>query len=111
MTNPSSPNLVRSRLIGGAIPLLIYPGCLLANIMSLAGHESEPPRLVVKIIALGFLWGSTLYPLVYIPSLLIALSLKSKDFTFAAERVALVPLCYLAGLVLLFLACGVAGPH
>jgi hypothetical protein len=52
-----------------ALPLLIYPFILLANVMSTAGFPGK--TTVVKLVVVkGFLWLSTLYPISYIIALL-----------------------------------------
>lgn len=83
-------------LLLGALPLLIYPFVLLANVMSLAGHWSgnEPLGLVVTVYA--FLIGSTAYPAVYIFHRVYANALLKQNKTEAALRYSVGPLLYLA---------------
>jgi len=92
-------------LVLGFLPLLIYPGVLLAGIMGLAaprtGHE---PQLMI-ILFNAFLVGSLAYPVAYCSFAWMSESIDQKS-----ERLALalsaVPLGYLFIVVLLFLSCG-----
>lgn len=62
-------NLTR-RIWAAGIPIIAYPFCLIANVMSIAGARSENTPILLTIIATVFLWGSTAYPLFYVGSLL-----------------------------------------
>jgi hypothetical protein len=91
-------------LILGGLPLMIYPFLLVANIMSLAGNpSSDPASLVVQLASQGFLWGSTLYPLVYILCALIAVVCSFGESDHIAVRFALIPIVYLAAVIICFL--------
>ena len=92
-------------LVLGFLPLLIYPGVLLAGIMGLAaprtGHE---PQLMI-ILFNAFLVGSLAYPVVYCPCAWISESLNEKSKSERlAEALSFVPLVYLSVVSLLFLA-------
>ncbi len=83
-------------LIAGA-PLLIYPFFLLANVMSLAGHPaSHPTRLALRLTSQGFLWTSTLYPIVYIYCASKAIACSRAGNPKAAVNMSVLPLLYLA---------------
>src|SRR5687767_15007246 len=89
----------------GAVALLIYPFCLVANVMSFAARDAPTTRIVAPLPLIAwkcFLWGSTIYPLVYLVAAGISLFLKSNDRPSAARRAAWVPLIYLACLLLCF---------
>ncbi len=91
-------------LIPAGIPLIVYPFVLLANVMSLAGHQSAepcPPALLVA--SQGFLWSSTLYPVVYVVCARTALAMSRKMKTGLALLLALLPIVYL-GIVAAFFA-------
>ena len=106
---PPSSNV--SKLLGaGALPLLVYPCCFLANLMSFAGHPSPSPPFLLKVVALGFLWSSTLYPLVYFPFMIRAKQLEARRSIVAAERAASMPLRYLVGVAILYAAWMVLSP-
>ncbi|MBI5034036.1 MAG: hypothetical protein HZB51_26235 [Chloroflexi bacterium] len=53
-------------LVLGALPLVVYPFVLLANIMGLAGQWSGNESLVLILISYAFYIGTTVYPLVYL---------------------------------------------
>lgn len=88
-------------LFAGGLPLLVYPFIFLAGIMSLAGHRSgtEPPILVA--VSMLALLSSILYPLVYVPCLIMVLArlrAGTKRILFS-----LAPLVYLVLVAMLFL--------
>jgi hypothetical protein len=104
-------------LVLGAIPLLMYPACLGAGLMSLAPapHFRNEPRhatlsvLVVGLIGYGFIFGSLAYPAVYFVCLVLARYMEVRKNYEAAMRFAAGPLLYLlllAGLMALGLALG-----
>lgn len=94
-------------LLGG-LPLAVYPFCLLANVMSLAGHQEQPLSPLVVATTYAFLWSSTLYPVVYLPSPLAAAFFDAGGRDLATRRVAYVPLVYLTGITLLLWVHGFA---
>ncbi|MGG0823384.1 hypothetical protein ABE099_10925 [Paenibacillus turicensis] len=53
-----------------AIPLLIYPLVIVANIMTLAGESSGKEAPFLNIIIISFVTATSLYPLTYIFSLI-----------------------------------------
>lgn len=84
----------------GALPLLIYPFIFLAGIMSLVGDTRNAGPLPVLLITYVTLLGSLAYPMVYLPSAVLALrSLKQKA---PAVRLSAIPLTYLAAVAGLF---------
>lgn len=88
------PHPIRGLLLLGALPLLIYPFCLMANLMGFAAPT--PPRGVFK----AFLWSSTLYPIAYLPAAGVAAVLASNDRLRAARVFAGLPLLYLLGVLI-----------
>ena len=89
----------------GAFALLIYPFCLVANVMSLAAMDAPQTRVVGRLQRLsmqGFLWGSTVYPVVYLVAAGISRSLASDDRSVGARRAAQAPLIYLLVVLLCF---------
>lgn len=80
--------------------MLIYPFILLAGIMSLAGDtRNVGPLLLLPVASLALL-GSLAYPIVYLPSAVLALrSLRQKA---PSVRLSAIPLIYLAALPGLF---------
>jgi hypothetical protein len=49
----------------GALPLVIYPGVLLANVMSLAAEGQSDTPMFLRVVATSFQVSSSAYPLVY----------------------------------------------
>jgi hypothetical protein len=91
-------------LVLGAIPLFIYPFLLIANVMSLAGEPSHNPvSLALRLSSQGFLWSSTLYPVVYVGCAIMSVIQSQWGDGRTAERCALLPLLYLVGVAALFL--------
>jgi hypothetical protein len=93
----------------GGLVLLVYPVCLLANVMSFAAVPDPAVGPVTRIVFKTFLWSSTLYPAVYVVAAAVSLLLSSNERPEAARRVAGVPLVYLVGVLACFLAWVVAG--
>lgn len=78
-------------LLLGGLPLLTYPGVLLASLMGLASQSSIKPAFITRLMNQCFLWGSLVYPAVYIPCYRIA-----SDSTASSPLVtAALPLLYL----------------
>ena len=68
----------------GGIPLLIYPGVLIADVMSIAGEPTgEPVSLLLKVAVWSFMVVSTSYPVTYIASLIIYKQRKKLLYAFA----------------------------
>src|SRR5688572_5907060 len=89
--------------IGGA-PLIIYPVVLVAHIMSLGGEPPKHPApLALRLSSQGFLWGSTVYPIVYFCCAVPAIYHRRAKPRFALNMATL-PLLYLTVLAALF--CG-----
>lgn len=82
-------------LIGGGLPLLVYPAVLFAGVMSLAGEPTGDVPLLVRAVVTSFLLGSIIYPLVYIPSAIKALGLSRAQEIDRAYRMSQVPLKFL----------------
>jgi hypothetical protein len=80
---------IRLSLIGGALPLLAYPGVLLAGVMSLA---ADGP---LEGIFAAFILGTIIYPLVYIPYAIAAVRLTRNQEVERAYRKSQVPLEFL----------------
>jgi hypothetical protein len=53
-------------LVLGALPLVVYPFVLLANIMGIAAPRSGNESLVLVLISYAFYIATTVYPLVYL---------------------------------------------
>jgi hypothetical protein len=83
-------------LIRGALPLLIYPCCVVADVMSLAGHRSGDEPLVSVLVVLSFLYDNLAYPVVYLVCLGCSLSVRFWEKHEAAYRFSIAPLWYLA---------------
>jgi hypothetical protein len=81
----------------GGLPLLVYPFILLGNAMSLAATpSSKSVPILLYLSAKVFLWGSTLYPVVYIFCAVTAVAKSQQGDFRKASTVALLPLLYLA---------------
>ena len=80
----------------GAAPLLIYPGILIAGVMSLAAENHG-------WIAGSFLFGSLAYPAVYLLCLLAFWVSRRRGSELWAGRFTMVPLGYLALLVMILM--------
>ena len=76
-------------LLLGGLPLLTYPGVLLASLMGLASQSSIKPALITRLMNQCFLLGSLAYPAIYIPCYRIASTASSPLVTAA------LPLLYL----------------
>jgi len=71
-------------LVFGFVPLVVYPFCLLSNVMSLAGAPGRGnPGVLLRCASNGFLWGSTPYPVVW---LVAALDEPRVAFRRTADR-------------------------
>lgn len=88
-------------LIGG-LPLLAYPAVFLAGVMSLAGERTGNESAVLVIVARSFLIGSMVYPLIYVPCAMAAVSMAKKGRAESALKICKVPLVFLAALGVLF---------
>ena len=85
-------------LILGALPLVVYPFVLLANIMGLAGQRSGNESLVLVLISYVFYAATTVYPLVYLPCAGIAI-VRARKKSNGALGFAFAPIGYLLFLV------------
>lgn len=94
---------MKTLLIVGALPLLVYPAVFLASIMSLAGHKTGREPALQMLVARSFQISTLLYPVVYIVALIAALLLRNRAADLAG-KVATLPLWYLGLIVLLFIA-------
>lgn len=59
-------------LVLAAIPLIIYPGVLIAGLMGFAAPASEDTPPIVIAVVKSFLWLSLLYPVGYSAGLAIS---------------------------------------
>jgi hypothetical protein len=90
-------------LIIGAVPLLVYPFILIANIMSFAGTQGSAPVSASQwIMSKAFLWSATLYPVVYIGCLISAIVYSRSGDGAMAFKLAAAPLAH-GGLCVLLL--------
>jgi hypothetical protein len=88
---------VTSFVLGG-IPLIVYPFCLIANVMSIAGASAnDGPMTIEASILLVFIWGTTLYPLIYLGSLVYYFVDKANR-----DVIPSIPLAYLVVVTLPF---------
>ncbi len=98
-------------LAQGGIVLLVYPFCLVANIMSLAAASAPGAKVdpLLLIVSKAFLWGSTFYPVVYLINAAVSVLLARNERQATAHRVAQAPLVYLVGVFLCFAAWMIVG--
>lgn len=84
-----------------ALPLIIYPVVLLADLMTFSGHVTggESPGLLITVYA--FVFGSMVYPVVYVACVILAYARMRENKLPAAMRFSVAPLAYLALLVAL----------
>lgn len=78
-------------LLLGGLPLLTYPGVLLASLMGLGSQSSIKPAFIYRLMNQCFLWGSLAYPAVYIPCYRIARA----NMNTSSLVIAALPLLYL----------------
>jgi hypothetical protein len=91
-------------LVLGGLPLPIYPGVLLAGIMSLGGSRTgDEPALLMAIVT-SFLIGSIAYPLIYIPCAVAAVRAAKRQEESLAFKISIVPLVFISVLAMLLLA-------
>lgn len=88
-------------LVAGGLPLLVYPAVLLAGIMSLAGHRTGEESSLLVVISSTALLSSLLYPMVYVPCLLLAISRLRHGGSPSLPSLA--PLVYLAAVAAMLL--------
>ncbi|MEI6155023.1 MAG: hypothetical protein WCQ90_13160 [Deltaproteobacteria bacterium] len=93
----------KSALIIGAVLLLIYPGVLLAGIMSLAAKSYDSTPFFLVWAAKIFLFASIAYPAVYLPCLVAFWVTRHYKQESIAAKLAFIPLGYL-GLLIVLLA-------
>ena len=82
-------------LILCALPLLIYPFLLLANVMSFAGTATGNELLSQWLISRAFLLGSTIYPIVYLVCAIISIVQIVRNKGKSALTYSSIPLIYL----------------
>ncbi|MEM1270501.1 MAG: hypothetical protein AAGI08_10685 [Bacteroidota bacterium] len=90
-------------LVVGALPLPVYPGLLVANIMGFAATGQGSAPLLLQIAAKGFFLTSTLYPAAFLVGLVLALWHGRKDNLRAMLISSVIPLIYLAVVLFLFI--------
>lgn len=78
------------------VPLVAWPFLLIANVMSLAAPGGN--SLVAKL----FLWGTTIYPLIFFAALLWGYKLRNAGDQNGELLAALMPLGYCAVMGLFF---------
>jgi|SRR5215471_1856108 len=83
----------------GALPLLLYPFVLLADIMSLCSDQWRDVPVVQSAVALSFLLGSLAYPVVYLLCLVFTCIILKKDKEKVVFCSSVVPLAYVAVLI------------
>jgi hypothetical protein len=93
----------------GALPLLLYPFVVLANLMSLAGHRNGTESKLLITVVYAFLFGSLAYPLVYLVCRALSIGSMRRPDENAPVRFAAAPLAYLAFLGFLMAAAGALG--
>lgn len=81
-------------LVLGALPLVVYPFVLLANIMGIAAPRSGNESLVLVLISYAFYITTTVYPLVYLFCVAGAIVAARKN-SHAAVGFAFAPVGYL----------------
>jgi hypothetical protein len=89
-------------LVFAAVPLLIYPFVLLANVMSLAGTRTGSEPVGQVLVSYAFLFASTAYPLAYLLCLIFSIVAMKTGREQAGLYWSLGPFVYLLGLGLLF---------
>lgn len=90
-------------LVFGALPLLLYPFVLLANVMSLAGPRTGAEPLGQTLVSFAFLGATTAYPLAYLLFLVLSVVRLKQGRLQPALIWSLAPMGYLVGVVLLLL--------
>lgn len=88
----------------GAVPLVIYPVIMIANVMSLAGEPSGNETGLLIVVSRLALTVSSAYPLTYVLCFVIARN-SSKRILLS-----LVPIIHLVAAVLLFLCWQAVSP-
>lgn len=68
--------IARIILLLAAMPLLIYPGILIAGIMGLAAQPSTDADILTVTVAKAFMWASLLYPVGYAVGVLVSLKYR-----------------------------------
>jgi len=95
--------LIYILLVLAGLPMLAYPFVLVANVMSLAaGPPGDTSKRSVPLVVRAFLWSSTLYPLVFIPSCLVALHRIHAGKPYEGLGFALIPILQLILILILF---------
>lgn len=87
--------------IGSGLPLIAYPFVAMASLMSLAAEAPSSAETLLLIISSAFLWGSLLYPLIYILSVITFFIVKSEK---KKKLCAFIPYAHLGLVFLLFLS-------
>lgn len=96
---------VRKRwLRWGAMPLILYPFVFGANVMSLSAEREfgSPNKTYGEWAFLVFLWGSTLYPLVYMFAEFGYAIAHRMRLEFVSTIISRLPVYYLLSMVMLF---------
>ena len=89
-------------LVIGGIPLFIYPGVIIADVMALAasgGHLRFPTSFPEWLRAYVIV-GATLYPLIWVPALIRSIQLLRRASAATALPVSSIPIVFLLSLYL-----------
>lgn len=90
----------------GALPLLAYPLMLPASLMTLGTPDPNSPPAVLTLVKQGFCWGSLVYPLMYVGSLVLAGRAAGRGEARGNVAWSALPLLYMLLLAALFQAWG-----
>jgi uncharacterized membrane protein len=84
----------------GGVFLIIYPAVFAADVMGLAAEPNPKVdvSLVVSLAWQGFLWGTLLYPVVYLSCAILAFACYRRANHRLAFNLARLPLWYLAAI-------------
>lgn len=85
------------------LPLLVYPFLLIANAMSVAGYQAADVSVFVIIFRSAFLLISTLYPVVFLGSVVSYVVSQRRGNSRWAGRSVWIPYLTLALILVLFL--------
>jgi hypothetical protein len=95
-------------LVLGGMPLIVYPGVIVADVMALAasgGHLRLPASLPEWLNGYVII-GATIYPAIWVPALVRSILLIRRASEASALRISLIPLAFLVTLPLAFALSG-----
>lgn len=89
-------------LILGAIPLVIYPGIIVADVMAIAaaGGHLKAPGSIAEWLNAYIIVGATLYPVVWTLALIRTIAMLRGRNDASAIKSAVIPLVFLCTLPL-----------